>query len=58
MPTFTPYSYNRIGQHMQLNLWKPWRARGQWGAKSVTLGYYATREEAEQAEREWREGAR
>ena len=37
------------------NLQKPWRARGRLGDKMVCLGYYATREEAVQARKDYLE---
>jgi hypothetical protein len=55
MPSFTPYHFNHPGNQMKLRLWKPWRARGQWGTRNVVLGWYATREEAEKVEFEWRQ---
>lgn len=54
MPSFSPIVYRAPGYQLKLRLWKPWRARGDWGGKNFTLGWYETREEAERVEKEWR----
>lgn len=55
MASFSPIIYNP--KQLKLRLYKPWRARGKWGGKDFVLGWYETREEAEEEERRWREGA-